>query len=137
MCRDLGKPDAFLGGRLVIAQNAAGMLVLSPNQGIPGYCVLYARRHVTEPYLLEEGARREWLELWMSGARAIGRVYAPDKLNYQVLGNVVPHLHAHLIPRYYGDRAPAAPISPDADPRMLGEHEIDERVRALRDALHP
>jgi diadenosine tetraphosphate (Ap4A) HIT family hydrolase len=39
--------------------------------------------------------------------RAIEAAFSPVKLNYNVLGNSVPHLHTHIVPRYADDPRPA------------------------------
>ena len=43
-------------------------------------------------------------------ARMIEQVFAPCHMNYQLLGNLVPHLHVHLVPRYLDDPAPGKPL---------------------------
>ena len=45
---------------------------------------------------------RCWIELQ--------RHYRPLKMNYEVLGNALPHLHTHLVPRYLDDPAPGRPF---------------------------
>jgi len=72
-----------------------------------GYTVVIWRgRHVAEPTELdEEEAAGYWREVLRVGS-ALERHCQPVKLNYQLLGNVVPHLHTHLVPRYADDPAP-------------------------------
>ena len=48
-------------------------------------------------------------------AEALFRVFSPRKLNYEALGNSVPHLHWWLTPRYVDDPRPHAPIWEDLD----------------------
>jgi diadenosine tetraphosphate (Ap4A) HIT family hydrolase len=43
-------------------------------------------------------------------ARAIHEAFQPHKLNYELLGNQVPHLHWHLFPRYLDDRDRLKPV---------------------------
>jgi hypothetical protein len=43
-------------------------------------------------------------------ATALERHYRPVKLNLQMLGNAVPHLHTHLLPRFAADPAPGRPL---------------------------
>ncbi len=135
ICRDLSSDDAYGAGDFVVERLEAGVLTLSPNQSVPGYCVLWCGRHAAEPYALEPEFQLKYFEGLMAAARAIASVYRPDKLNYQVLGNLVPHLHCHLIPRYYGDRAPAEPIHPDGAPLFLEPEAYREKIQALRAAL--
>ena len=48
-------------------------------------------------------------------AQAMFRAFSPRKLNYEALGNTVPHLHWWLTPRYVDDSRPRAPIWEDFD----------------------
>ncbi len=43
-------------------------------------------------------------------AEAVFNIYKPDKMNYELLGNGVPHLHWHLVPRVAGDTPKKGPI---------------------------
>lgn len=71
----------------------------------------------------------------MHAARAVERVFRPLKMNFELLGNAVPHLHAHIVPRYYGDPAPGRPLDPMAQQVTLTLPEYEERIRQLREAL--
>ena len=102
-----------------------------------GYTVVIWRgRHVAEPTELSEAeASACWLETIRVG-RALEEHLRPVKLNYDVLGNSVPHLHAHLIPRYADDPRPGWPFPfPDDDPPPHPEHELWADVEALRELL--
>ena len=63
----------------------------------------------------------------MRAGRALEQVFASVKLNFELLGNAVPHLHCHIKPRYYGDPAGGIPIWPDAYPHHLAPEEYEER----------
>ena len=78
---------------------AAGLLAA-------GYTIVVWRgRHVAEPTELdEEEAGGYWRGC--CGASALERHYRPVKLNLQMLGNAVPHLHTHLLPRLRWTRLP-------------------------------
>src|SRR5204862_6618968 len=66
-----------------------------------GYSVVIWRgRHVAEPTeLTAEEAGAYWLELLRVG-RALEQHLQPVKRNYDLLGNMLPHLHTHVMPRY-------------------------------------
>ena len=87
----------------LIATFDVGQLWFQRNQAARGYCLLISRQHVTEPYRLSAEDQTRWFSEYMRAAKAIDAVYQPDKLNYEILGNQIPHLHAHLLRRYYGD----------------------------------
>jgi diadenosine tetraphosphate (Ap4A) HIT family hydrolase len=64
--------------------------------------------------------------------------FKPVKLNYMTLGNTVPHLHTHVLPRYQDDPAPGGPIAWEAifaaDPvPEAGLHRQAADLRGLAD----
>ena len=72
--------------------------------------VIWRGRHVAEPYeLSDEEATGYWREV-LAVAKALAAHYRPIKMNYETLGNTVPHLHTHLVPRYTEDPAPGSPF---------------------------
>jgi diadenosine tetraphosphate (Ap4A) HIT family hydrolase len=81
-----------------------------------GYTVVIWRgRHVTEPTELDEAeAAGYWAEV-LAVARALIRMYRPLKMNYETLGNSLPHLHTHLVPRFTEDPNPGHPFPLSAD----------------------
>ncbi len=82
---------------------------------VAGYVIAVWRgRHVAEPTELDPAeAAAYWREVTHVG-RAVERCFSPAKMNYETLGNIVPHLHTHLVPRpWQGDPSPLAPLSHD------------------------
>ncbi len=83
---------------------------------IPGYVVaVWKGRHVAEPTQLTalENANY-WVEISQVG-RAVEACFQPAKMNYLTLGNSVPHLHTHIVPRpWSGDPNPNGPLLFDA-----------------------
>ena len=118
-----------------IADLQLSRLRLASNQFVPGYCVLICARHVIEPYHLTSTERTLFFDDLVRAAEAIARVVTPIKMNVQILGNAVPHLHAHLVPRYYGDPAPSRPLDPGLQTVMLTSAEYQERVQRIQAAL--
>ena len=90
-------------------------------------------RHVAEPTKLSaDEATGYWLEV-LRVARALESHLRPVKMNYNLLGNSVPHLHTHLIPRYTIDREPGWPFPfPVAQPAPINEEMLLADVEALR-----
>jgi diadenosine tetraphosphate (Ap4A) HIT family hydrolase len=61
----------------------------------------------------------------------IEHVFAPCHMNYQLLGNSVPHLHVHLVPRYLDDPAPGMPLP--WEPKPVAASEYDRQIQLLMD----
>jgi diadenosine tetraphosphate (Ap4A) HIT family hydrolase len=81
----------------------------------PGYAyVIWRGPHVSEPTELSpEEAAGFWSEVALV-ARAVDEEYKPAKMNWFSLGNGVPHLHVHLVPRPPDDARPGRPVESEA-----------------------
>ena len=90
----LGKNPTF------VARVPSGVLVLGDSQFLPGYCVLLAEPLVPSLDDLDLGGRVAFLRDMAIVGQAILKVYDATRMNYSVLGNYDPYLHAHLWARY-------------------------------------
>ena len=92
-------------------------------------------RHVSDlTELSGEELLGYWSEVGIVGA-AVQRHFQPRKVNYEVLGNQVPHLHTHITARFAeGDLAPGAPL-PHIRDRELPPAELTNDVAVLRALL--
>lgn len=110
MCATLGKGDNDFAVEVFAGEVAD--VYLERRTRLPGYCVvIWKRGHAAEPDELDPGlASRYWAEVVEAG-RAVRARFSPVKINYMTLGNTVPHLHTHVVPRYRGDPAPGGPIA--------------------------
>ena len=74
-------------------------------------------------------------EVLRSAGRS-SRSCEPVKMNYNLLGNSVPHLHTHVVPRYADDPKPdGRSRSPRSILRDLPDDELRRDVAALREAI--
>jgi diadenosine tetraphosphate (Ap4A) HIT family hydrolase len=108
-CRKLGTL-LELPAEEVVWQFPHSVALLGPWQFYRGYCVLVARIHATELSRLSESERRAYLDEMCLLARAIEESFRPHKLNYELLGNQVPHLHWHLFTRSADDPEALKPV---------------------------
>jgi diadenosine tetraphosphate (Ap4A) HIT family hydrolase len=123
-------------GPLLIAELGTSRAFLHEDQFFPGYVLLVLRRHATELYQLEAGERRAHLEEVSRVAEALARVFRPVKMNYELLGNQVPHIHWHLVPRLPTDPDLLSPIwRVDHQPAPLAPAAARERIESIRRAL--
>ena len=94
-----------------VAETETGYVVVGDHQFLRGYTLLLAKRHDTELHELDEKMRLQFLADMADVAAAVFRAFKPRKLNYELLGNLEPHLHWHLIPRHADDPRPQGPAS--------------------------
>jgi diadenosine tetraphosphate (Ap4A) HIT family hydrolase len=95
----------------IVGALSISSLYLATNQTYRGHCqLMFDRRHACRT---DQLTREEWGafsdDLWRA-QQAILEVTRPDHLNVELLGNVVPHLHWHIIPRYFNDPRWGMPI---------------------------
>jgi diadenosine tetraphosphate (Ap4A) HIT family hydrolase len=123
-------------GPLLIAELETARAYLHEDQFFPGYVLLVLRRHATELYELPARERAAHLEEVTRVAEALARVFQPVKMNYELLGNQVPHIHWHLVPRLATDPDLRQPIwRVDHASVALDAVAARHRVEAIRRAL--
>lgn len=98
---------------LAIARLTTGYVKLHRTQHFRGYTLFIAKQCVREVFDMPRDARRAHLYEMSELAHALQRAFEPAKLNYEALGNEVPHLHWHLFPRYETDPHPRGPVWED------------------------
>ena len=120
----------------LIAPLKASSLYLAANQTYRGQCLLiFDLRHATR---VSELTTDEWTLFCADLHRAEGAIaqtVRPDHMNVAALGNVIPHLHWHLIPRYRDDPRWGAPIWPTNLADLPDTRLAPAERRALLDAL--
>lgn len=132
-CRKLAAPNGWPADDIVW-NFPYSVAVLGPWQHYAGYCVLVSRAHASE--LSQLGPMRAAFLLEMSLlAEAIENCFRPHKLNYELLGNQVPHLHWHLFPRSADDPDRLRPVwfaldRADSDPAERARLETGTLPRA-------
>jgi diadenosine tetraphosphate (Ap4A) HIT family hydrolase len=129
---------ALVGGEgpLYIADLPTSRAYLNEDQFFPGWVFLVLKRHAVELYDLEAVERAGLVEDLSRVARALHRVYRPVKMNYELLGNLEPHIHWHLVPRLPEDPEPRGPVWRVVhDPAALPPAEAARRIGQIRDAL--
>jgi diadenosine tetraphosphate (Ap4A) HIT family hydrolase len=99
----------------VIAEREYTWITSQNEPPSPGYVCVVNKRHVVEPFELVGEERTAFWDDLLDAASRVQRLLASKKVNYQIRGNTIPHLHAHVFQIF------------DASP----PHD----VHALRDAL--
>ena len=135
LCAEVASTNPINEHGYTVSDLTFSRLRLASNQSVPGYCILICKTHVREPYELTVQHRSAFFEDMMRAGSALENVLDAIKMNFEILGNAVPHLHCHIKPRYYGDRAPSHPIHVEEQEVFLSPEEADKRVASIRAAL--
>ena len=118
----------------------ASSFYLQKNQAYRGHSLLiWDKRHATR---IDQLTPEEWLTFCSdlyAVENAIMRTFHPDHINVEILGNVVPHLHWQIVPRYRTDPRWEAPVWTTTISEMpvtrLSTSERDDLIKKLRNAL--
>jgi diadenosine tetraphosphate (Ap4A) HIT family hydrolase len=114
----------------------ASIAVLGPDQYHTGYTLVIAKTHATELYQLSGRESTQYVHDMARVAHALDRVLHPQKMNYELLGSTVAHLHWHPFPRYDWDPNLKSPTWEQPHPaQILSAEECAERIAAIRQQL--
>ncbi|HEV8473120.1 MAG TPA: HIT family protein [Methylomirabilota bacterium] len=119
-----------------IADVGPAVAYLNADQFFAGWTIVVLKRHATELYHLTAAERSELIEAVTRVASALAAVFDAVKMNYELLGNQLPHIHWHLVPRRADDPIPREPAwRLDHVPVALAPGERRARIDAIRARL--
>jgi diadenosine tetraphosphate (Ap4A) HIT family hydrolase len=90
------------GGALVWEQGNLRVVMID-EPSFPGFCRVIWLQHTRELTDLSQADRRLLMDVVWQVEESIRSVLRPDKINLASLGNLTPHVHWHVIPRYHDD----------------------------------
>jgi diadenosine tetraphosphate (Ap4A) HIT family hydrolase len=97
-------------GGEVVFRNTSLRVVIVDDADYPGFCRVIWNAHCKEMTDLSVEQRAELMSAVFVVESAVRKVMQPLKINLASLGNMTPHLHWHVIPRYSDDRHFPSPI---------------------------
>lgn len=97
-------------GGAILWQNALCRVVRVDEPDYPGFCRVILARHAREMSDLDEAERSGLMAVVFAVEAAVRETMQPDKMNLASLGNMVPHVHWHVVPRFRDDRHFPGPI---------------------------
>lgn len=131
------------GGRVVWRDHALRIVRVAGQEAedFPGFYRVIWNAHVAEWTDLSDAEQGRCLRALNATERAVREHLRPTKVNLASLGNVVPHLHWHVIARFDWDSrfpapiwAPAQRVAPSAQ-LPLGLTALQSALAACDDAL--
>lgn len=126
-----GCPLCAATGEDVLWRDDFCRVILVADPDYPGFCRVVLNAHVKEMTDLAPLDRQRMMVTVLKVETVLRDLLQPDKINLASLGNLVPHLHWHVIPRYADDRhfpdaiwaaprraGPVRPLPADLRPRL-------------------
>ncbi|TKS61330.1 MAG: HIT domain-containing protein [Nitrospira sp.] len=109
---------------------------LHDDQFFPGWTVVIFQRHATELFHLAPTERFQLMEEVNHIAKILAEVFQAKKINYELLGNQLPHIHWHIIPRLANDPAPLEPVwRVQHEPMLRSGSDLQSAVQRLQQAI--
>jgi diadenosine tetraphosphate (Ap4A) HIT family hydrolase len=91
------------GNETVLWRDKRCRVILVGDRDYPGFCRVIWGEHVKEMTDLNEPDRGHLLKVVCATEVVLRKLLHPDKINLAALGNQMPHLHWHVIPRFADD----------------------------------
>ena len=111
-------------------------LCAHPRVCLQGTCYLITREHYVELFDLGDDALLGFMKEVQVAAKVLKEVTGAFKINYEIHGNTVPHLHLHLFPRYMDDPFAGVPIDTSrTEPPVYRGDEFEAFVSRMQEKL--
>jgi len=116
----------------VIAALETSWVTMQELAPVRGYVCLVSRTHAVELHDLPSELAAGFMRDAQRVSKSLSAATEAVKLNYEIHGNSLPHLHMHFFPRYRGDRFEGKPIDPKS---VLGPVYAGGEFQKIRDAF--
>lgn len=120
-------------GETVLWRDDLCRIILVDDRDYPGFCRVILNRHVSEMTDLDNATGLRLMQVVFAVEQALRDLMQPTKINLASLGNMVAHLHWHVIPRFADDAH--FPASVWGEAKRAGAPRALDRA-ALQRALH-
>lgn len=110
-------------------------LYLFKEQSHPGRMVVAYRGHVSEIVDITPEQLQGFMADVARVARLIHKMFHPQKVNYGAFGDLNPHLHFHLVPKYEGQFEWGGTFQMNPHAVMLSDAECAEMIERIRKEL--
>lgn len=131
-CEDGEKRRSLM---IEICKLEVSTVYLNKDQKHKGRCVLKFNDHKTDFSALTPEENAAFARDLRKLACALNKLYCPDKINYAVYGDLVPHLHVHVVPKYKDALQWGGPFTDDIEKKLLTPNEYEIEVSRIRKEL--
>lgn len=96
----------------IVATLSVSWVTMQAAAPLPGYACLVSRMHAVDLHDLPEETALAFMQDARRLSQALSSATGAVKMNYEIHGNTIPHVHMHFFPRTPGDRFEGRPIDP-------------------------
>lgn len=125
-------------GGVILWESPVCRVIRVDDPHYPGFCRVIWNAHVREMSDLDPAQQQYLMSVVFAVERAVRQLFSPDKINLASFGNMVPHLHWHVIPRWQDDRHFPEPIWGSVHNEKMLQRQVarnDMLAKALSGAL--
>ena len=97
-------------GGAILWKSATCRVVRVDDPNYPGFCRVIWNAHVREMTDLDAEQRGKLMTVVFAVETMIRELFSPEKINLASFGNMVPHIHWHVVPRWADDRHFPEPV---------------------------
>lgn len=118
---------------LEIAVLKASTVYLNRDQKHQGRVIIALNRHADEYHELEAKERNQYFKEVALVGKAMSNLYGTDKINYGTYGDLVSHVHVHMVPKHKDGLQWGAPFRDGAETKVfLAQEEYDAIVAKMK-----
>ena len=127
--------EILAGFGIKICDLQVSQLILFKEQSHPGRVIVAYKDHISELVDISAEERALFMEDIAKAAKAIHKVFHPDKVNYGAYGDGGCHLHFHLVPKYKDNFEWATPFAMNPKKTYLSDAEYEAMIEKIKAAL--
>ena len=120
---------------IYICDLSVSTLILFKEQSHPGRCIVAYKDHVSEIVNISDEDRNAFFADVDRAAKAIHKVFAPNKVNYGAYGDTGCHLHMHLVPKYKDEFEWGGVFAMNPGQKYLSDEEYAKMIEDIKAAL--
>jgi diadenosine tetraphosphate (Ap4A) HIT family hydrolase len=104
------------------------IVYLNRDQKYKGRCIVALKEHKNEYFELSAEQNAGYFAEIALTAKAVFNAFKPNKINYGTFGDLVPHVHVHIVPKYEGGFLWGKFFRDDSEKEILSEAEYKEII---------
>ena len=131
-CQDDDRRKALM---IEIMKLKSSTLYLFRDQKNRGRCVLKFNDHKTDLSQLTDEEYALFSKELRAVSKALMALFKPDKINYAIYGDLVPHLHVHIVPKRKDGPQWGSPFSYSVPKKILSEEEYRGLISSIKEEV--